>query len=41
MEIRTVDELRDLLGSASGRAVTKERTRLHDMDRRWLAASPF
>jgi PPOX class probable FMN-dependent enzyme len=41
MEIRTVDELRDLLGSASGRAVTKERTRLHDIDRKWLAASPF
>ena len=34
-------ELRDLLGEPSGRAVTKERTRLHDRDREWLAASPF
>jgi hypothetical protein len=34
-------ELRDLLGEPSGRAVTKERTRLHDRDKEWLAASPF
>jgi PPOX class probable FMN-dependent enzyme len=34
-------ELRELLGYPSGRAVTKERTRLHDIDRQWLAASPF
>src|SRR6202044_4110200 len=40
-EIGSVDELRDLLGVPSGRAVTKERTRLHDIDRQWLAASPF
>ena len=40
-EIGSVDELRDLLGVPSGRAVTKERTRLHAMDREWLAASPF
>jgi uncharacterized protein len=41
MEIETAEELRALLGEPSGRAVTKERTRLHEIDRRWLAASPF
>jgi uncharacterized protein len=40
-EIGSVDELRDLLGVPAGRAVTKERTRLHAMDRKWLATSPF
>jgi hypothetical protein len=35
------EELRDVLGYPSGRAVTKERTRLHQIDREWLAASPF
>jgi uncharacterized protein len=40
-EICSMGELRDLLGVPSGRAVTKERTRLHAMDREWLAASPF
>lgn len=30
-----------MLGYPSGRAVTKERTRLHQIDREWLAASPF
>jgi PPOX class probable FMN-dependent enzyme len=40
-EIRSAAELRDLLGWPSGRAVTKERTRLHAVDRAWLAASPF
>ena len=40
-EIGPVDELRDLLGVPAGRAVTKERTRLHAMDREWLATSPF
>ena len=34
-------ELRELLGEPSGRAVTKERVRLHERDREWLAASPF
>lgn len=34
-------ELRDLVGEPAGRAVTKERTRLHDRDKEWLAASPF
>src|ERR1700691_549181 len=40
-EIGSMDELRDLLGVPAGRAVTKERTRLHAMDREWLATSPF
>jgi uncharacterized protein len=40
-EIGSVAELRDLLGMPQGRAVTKERTRLHDVDREWLAVSPF
>src|ERR1041385_3048530 len=38
-EIETADELRDLLGTPTGRAVTKERTRLHPVARDWLAAS--
>jgi hypothetical protein len=41
MEITTGAELRELLGEPAGRAVTKERTRLHEIDRKWLAASPF
>src|ERR1700749_5267507 len=40
-EIGSPGELRDLLGLPSGRAVTKERTRLHAVDRDWLAISPF
>ena len=40
-EIGGAGELRDLLGLPSGRAVTKERTRLHAVDREWLAVSPF
>jgi uncharacterized protein len=40
-EIGSAGELRDLLGAPAGRAVTKERTRLHPVDREWLAASPF
>jgi uncharacterized protein len=39
--VRDEAELRELLGYPSGRAVTKERTKLHDIDRKWLAASPF
>ena len=41
MEITTAAELRELLGEPSGRSATKERTRLHEIDRQWLAASPF
>jgi PPOX class probable FMN-dependent enzyme len=40
-EIGSAGELRDLLGMPSGRAVSKERTRLHAVDREWLAISPF
>ncbi len=40
-EIGSVEELRDLVGGPAGRAVTKERTRLHAVDREWLAISPF
>ena len=40
-EIDSAAELRELLGAPMPRAVTKERTRLHEMDRVWLAASPF
>ncbi|TDE41287.1 pyridoxamine 5'-phosphate oxidase family protein [Nonomuraea mesophila] len=40
-EIGSEDELRELLGEVMPRAVTKERVRLHQRDRDWLAASPF
>ncbi len=41
VEITSEVELRELLGYPRGRAVTKERVRLHERDREWLAASPF
>lgn len=40
-EITSAAQLRDLLGEVAFRAATKERTRLHRIDREWLAASPF
>jgi PPOX class probable FMN-dependent enzyme len=40
-EVVNEEQLREVLGYPSGRAVTKERTRLHQIDREWLAASPF
>src|SRR5215831_11430484 len=40
-EITSEAELRDLLGVPAARALTKERTVLHALDREWLAASPF
>jgi uncharacterized protein len=40
-EITSEMQLRDLLGVPKPRAVAKERTRLHPIDRQWLAASPF
>jgi len=40
-EIGSAAELRELLGEPSVRAATKERARLHEKDREWLAASPF
>jgi len=41
VEISSETELRELLGQPMPRAVTKERVRLHDRDKDWLAASPF
>ncbi|MGZ4592458.1 MAG: pyridoxamine 5'-phosphate oxidase family protein [Actinomycetes bacterium] len=40
-EIGSDDELRSLLGEPSARAAGKDRARLHELDRAWLAASPF
>ena len=40
-EIATVDELVDLLGEPGERAATKARHALLDVDRAWLAATPF
>jgi uncharacterized protein len=39
--VETEDHLRELYGQPGARSVTKERDRLHDRDRQWLAASPF
>ena len=39
--IRTVEELVALVGTPLPRAANKTRTALHDLDRQWLAASPF
>jgi PPOX class probable FMN-dependent enzyme len=41
VDITSEAELRELLGAPVGRAVTKERVKLHDRDKEWLAASPF
>lgn len=41
VEITSVDELTELNGTPSGRSVAKERRRLHELDRKWLAASPL
>ncbi len=41
LEIESESELRDLLGEVMPRAATKDRARLHERDRQWLAASPF
>ena len=41
VEISSEAELRELLGTPMPRAITKERIRLHDRDKDWLAASPF
>jgi PPOX class probable FMN-dependent enzyme len=40
-QITSEAQLRGLLGLPTGRALTKERTVLHQRDREWLAASPF
>lgn len=41
MEITTHEELRAVLGTPQARAANKDRARLHELDREWLAASPF
>lgn len=41
MEITSADQLRALVGAPSERAVIKERDRLAEIDRAWLAATPF
>ena len=40
-EVRSAAELREMLGEVGAAALAKERTRLHELDRLWLAASPF
>ncbi|MEU6729972.1 pyridoxamine 5'-phosphate oxidase family protein [Nonomuraea wenchangensis] len=40
-EIGSEAELRELLGEVMPRSANKERARLHERDRQWLAASPF
>ena len=41
VEVTSHDELREILGEVMPRAATKDRAALHDLDRQWLAASPF
>ncbi len=42
VEVTTAEELREALGGVPApRARDKERVRLHELDRAWLAASPF
>jgi PPOX class probable FMN-dependent enzyme len=40
-DVTSEAELRELLGEPAPPALRKERSRLHDLDRAWLAASPF
>jgi uncharacterized protein len=40
-EISDEASLRALLGEPGRRVLEKDRTRLHELDRKWLAASPF
>ncbi|GAB1690236.1 pyridoxamine 5'-phosphate oxidase family protein [Krasilnikovia sp. M28-CT-15] len=40
-EVTTHDEIRELLGAPIARVAHKERPRLHEYDRQWLANSPF
>lgn len=41
VEVTSSAELRELLGDPMPRAITKERTALHERDIEWLAASPM
>jgi uncharacterized protein len=40
-QITTIDELVKLIGVPLPRVANKVRSRLHELDRQWLAASPF
>jgi uncharacterized protein len=40
-EITSVEQLESIVGLPTGLAVTKERSALTDIDRAWLAATPF
>jgi uncharacterized protein len=40
-EVGSEEELRDILGVPQRAVQDKERTRLHEFDRQWLAESPF
>ncbi|MFC7340269.1 pyridoxamine 5'-phosphate oxidase family protein [Saccharopolyspora griseoalba] len=40
-EIATPEELSAVIGEPLQRVLDKERTELHELDRQWLAASPF
>ena len=40
-EVTSAEELRELLGQPTAQVAAKVRTRLHEHDRTWLAASPF
>ncbi|MEV0084985.1 pyridoxamine 5'-phosphate oxidase family protein [Saccharopolyspora sp. NPDC050642] len=41
VEITSVDELREIVGEPLQRVADKARPGLHELDRQWLAASPF
>jgi PPOX class probable FMN-dependent enzyme len=41
VEVTSEAELRELIPEPLARAANKARSRLHELDRRWLAASPF
>ncbi|KOG50615.1 pyridoxamine 5'-phosphate oxidase family protein [Streptomyces decoyicus] len=41
VEVSSEAELRELIGEPSSHAAHKTRRRLHDLDRQWLAHSPF
>ncbi len=40
-EVASASELREILGPVGKRPANKERPALHQLDRQWLAASPF
>jgi PPOX class probable FMN-dependent enzyme len=40
-EVRSLEELREVIGTPLPRVAGKDRTVLHEYDRQWLAASPF